>query len=143
MPGHWLVKTEPGTFSFDDLARVEREPWDGVRNAQARNNLQAMSEGDPVLVYHSNKGREVVGTATVVRAAYPDPTTDDERWVCVDLQVGERFAQPVTLASIKADPKLAEIPLVKQSRLSVMPLPAAAFRRICRLGGVEPPARGR
>ena len=134
-PGTWLVKSEPNKYSWDDLVRDGSTCWDGVRNAQARNNLQAMSVGDSVLYYHSNEGKEVVGIAKVVKASYRDPTPEDERWLVVDLAPVERFARPVTLAEIKRDAKLAKIPLVTQSRLSVMPIPKPAFDRIVKLGG--------
>lgn len=132
--GHWLVKSEPGTYAWDDLTRDRGTAWDGVRNAQARNHLAAMGRGDFVLYYHSNVGKEVVGVARVKRTAYPDPTSDDPRWLVVDLVPVKPLAQPVTLTDIKADPKLAKIPLVTQSRLSVMPLDAASFDRILALG---------
>lgn len=133
--GYWLVKSEPFKYSWDDFVKDGSTYWDGVRNAQARNNLHAMRKGDRVLYYHSNEGKEVVGIARVTKAAYPDPTTDDERWVVVDLAPVKALARPVPLAEIKADAKLANIPLVTQSRLSVMPLPKAAFDRIVSLGG--------
>ncbi|MEN8159714.1 MAG: EVE domain-containing protein [Myxococcota bacterium] len=108
--------------------------WDGVRNAQARNNLAAMKVGDQVLYYHSNEGKDVVGIAKVTKPAYHDPTTEDERWVVVDLVPVKPLPHPVTLAEIKADPALAKIPLVTQSRLSVMPIPKGAFDRIVAAG---------
>ncbi|MDD9852712.1 MAG: EVE domain-containing protein, partial [Deltaproteobacteria bacterium] len=108
--------------------------WDGVRNYAARNNLRAMKKGDLVLYYHSNEGREVVGVARVKGESYPDPTTGDERWLVVDLSPLKPLVQPVALAQIKADPRLAEIALVKQPRLSVMPVTKAAFDRILSLG---------
>jgi predicted RNA-binding protein with PUA-like domain len=132
--GYWLVKSEPFKYSWDDFVKDGSTYWDGVRNAQARNNLAAMQKGDRVLYYHSNEGKEVVGVAEVTRTAYQDPTTDDERWVVVDLAPVAPVAHPVTLAEIKADAKLAKIPLVTQSRLSVMPLPKAAFDRIVSTG---------
>jgi len=132
--GHWLVKSEPFKYSWDQLVKDGSTFWDGVRNAQARNNLAAMRKGDRVLYYHSNEGKEVVGVAKVTRTAYPDPTSDDERWVVVDLAPERPLARPVTLAEIKADPELGDIPLVKQSRLSVMPIPKAAFDRIVAMG---------
>ena len=131
---HWLVKSEPSAYAWSDLVRDGSTRWDGVRNAQARNNLQAMRVGDVVLYYHSNQGKEVVGVARVARAAYPDPSTDDARWRVVDLAPVKALARPVTLAAIKADRALRGIPLVTQSRLSVMPLEAAAFERILELG---------
>jgi predicted RNA-binding protein with PUA-like domain len=139
--GHWLVKSEPEQYSWDDLVREGSTCWDGVRNAQARNNLAAMRGGDLCLYYHSNEGREVVGVARVARESYPDPTSDDERWLVVDLEPLKPLRRPVTLAQIKGDPALAKIPLVTQSRLSVMPLERRAFEHILRLGGTSP--RGR
>ncbi len=137
---YWLVKSEPFKYSWDDLVADGSTYWDGVRNYQARNNLRAMKVGDYALYYHSNEGKAVVGIAEVTRGAYPDPTTDDERWVVVDVAPVKPLKSPVTLAQIKADPKLAKIPLVTHSRLSVMPLEKAAFDRILELGKL-PPAR--
>ncbi len=126
----WLVKSEPSTYSWSDFVDEGSTYWDGVRNAQARNNLAAMKVGDQVLYYHSNEGKEVVGIAKVTKTAYPDPTTDDERWVVVDLAAVKPLARPVTLKEIKADAALAKILLVTHSRLSVMPIPKPAFDRI-------------
>jgi predicted RNA-binding protein with PUA-like domain len=131
----WLVKQEPTKYPFEQLVKDKRTTWDGVRNFQARNNLQAMKKGDRVLYYHSNVGQEVVGVCEVVRAAYPDPTTDDPRWVAVDLAPVRKLKKSVTLEQIKADRALADIPLVRQSRLSVMPLTREEFARIEKLGG--------
>jgi predicted RNA-binding protein with PUA-like domain len=131
---YWLAKSEPSTYSWDDLVEDGSTCWDGVRNAEARNHLRAMRKEDRVLFYHSQRGKQVVGVARVTREAYPDPTTDDERWLVVDLAPVRPLARPVGLAEIKDDPKLAGIPLVKQSRLSVMPLPKQAFDRILRMG---------
>ncbi len=131
---HWLAKSEPFKYSWDDFVKDGSTYWDGVRNAQARNNLAAMKKGDLVLYYHSNEGKEVVGVAKVSKEAYPDPTTDDGRWVVVDLAPVRPLKQPVTLADIKADAALADIPLVKQSRLSVMPIEKRAFDRILKKG---------
>jgi len=119
---YWLVKSEPGAYSWDDFTALGRDHWDGVRNYQARNNMMAMKAQDRVLFYHSVKDKEVVGIAEVVREHYPDPTTDDTRWVVVDLAPVEKLPKPVTLQQIKADERLANIALVKQSRLSVMPI---------------------
>jgi predicted RNA-binding protein with PUA-like domain len=138
---HWLVKSEPFKYSWDQFVRDGSTYWDGVRNALARNNLRAMQKGDLVFYYHSNEGKEVVGVARVAREHYPDPTTDDERWVVVDLKPVKALKKPVTLAEIKADGALAEIPLVRQSRLSVMPLQKKAFDRILELGGTTLPKR--
>jgi len=131
---HWLVKQEPTKYPFERLVRDRKTTWDGVRNFQARNNLQAMKKGDRVLYYHSNVGQEVVGICKVTRAAFPDPTADDPRWVAVELAAVKALQKPVTLERIKADPELRDIPLVRQSRLSVMPLDEAAFDRIVALG---------
>lgn len=131
---HWLMKTEPETFSFDDLLARSDEPWDGVRNYQARNHLRAMSVGDLAFVYHSGTEREVVGIAEIVRVAYPDPTTADDRWSAVDVRAVQKLVEPVPLATIKADADLQGIALVKHSRLSVMPLARAEFERILALG---------
>jgi predicted RNA-binding protein with PUA-like domain len=128
------VKSEPVKYPWDRFVSDGSTTWDGVRNAQARNHLQAMRVGDFALYYHSNEGKEVVGVARVTKASYPDPTTDDPRWVVVDLAPVQAMAEPVALAVIKADAALREIPLVKQSRLSVMPLERRAFDRILNLG---------
>lgn len=130
----WLVKSEPGTYSWDDLVKEGRTRWDGVRNAQARNNLQAMRVGELALFYHSGERKEVVGVAVVVKAAYPDPTTDDARWVVVDLAPVAPLREPVALADVKRDAALAEIALVRQGRLSVMPVSPREFARILALG---------
>jgi predicted RNA-binding protein with PUA-like domain len=138
---HWLVKSEPGTYSWERFVREGAAVWDGVRNAQARNHLAAMGEDDLVLLYHSGEGREVVGVAKVARAAYPEPGAGDPRWVAVDLVPVRALARPVPLAEIKADRALAGIPLVRQSRLSVMPLEAAAFDRVVELSKRPPRQR--
>ncbi len=132
---HWLVKQEPTNYSFDQLVADGRTMWDGVRNFQARNNLQAMRTGDRVLFYHSVVGTAVVGICEVVREAYPDPTAKEPGWVVVDLAPVRALKQPVTLQQIKAEPALRDIPLLRQSRLSVMPLEKAAFDAIVQLGG--------
>lgn len=132
--GHWLVKQEPGTYAWDDLVRDGRTCWDGVRNFQARNNLAAMAEGDAVLFYHSGDEKAVVGIARVARTAYPDPTTKEPGWVAVDLVPVDPLGKPVTLAAIKAVPALKDVPLIRQSRLSVMGLTKGAFDAIVKLG---------
>ncbi|MPR36480.1 EVE domain-containing protein [Salmonirosea aquatica] len=124
---YWIVKSEPFKYSWDDFVNEKRSVWEGVRNYQARNNLMAMHLNDLVLFYHSNEGKEIVGLARVVREHYPDPTTDDSRWVVVDLEPVERFPKTVPLARIKADSRLQELSLVRQSRLSVLPLHRAEF----------------
>ncbi len=130
---HWLVKQEPSAYSWDDFVRDGRTAWTGVRNFQARNNLLAMRCGDRVLYYHSVVGKAVVGESEVVAEAYPDPTAKEGDWVCVDLKPDKALPRPVTLEEIKAAPKLAGIALLRQSRLSVMPLTAAEYRAIIRL----------
>ena len=127
---YWLAKSEPFKYSWDQFVKDRSTYWDGVRNAEARNNLRAMKKDDLLLFYHSNEGKEVVGIAKVTKESYQDPTTEDERWLVVDLAPVKPLAQPVTLEDIKADPKLAQIPLVTRSRLSVSPLPKSAFDHI-------------
>ncbi|WP_226390974.1 EVE domain-containing protein [Penaeicola halotolerans] len=124
---YWLVKSEPEAYSWDDLVKKGVDRWDGVRNYQARNNLKEMKVGDQVLFYHSVKEKSVVGIAEVVKAHYPDPTTDDDRWVVVDLKPYRALSKPVSLDQIKADDRLANLPLIKQSRLSVMPIDHDSF----------------
>lgn len=131
---YWLVKTEPETYSWADLVREGRTIWDGVRNYQARNNLMQMKQGDKVLFYHSVSEKAVVGLAQVDREAYPDPTTDDKRWVVVELVPVRDFRDPVTLNQIKQDARLQDIALLRQSRLSVMPLKPEEFDVILGLG---------
>jgi predicted RNA-binding protein with PUA-like domain len=118
----WLLKTEPGTYGYDDLEREKRATWDGVSNPVALKNLRAMKEGDAALIYHTGDEKAVVGTALVVRAAYPDPKSDDPRRVVVDLTAAGRLPRPIALAEIKALPAFAESPLLRQGRLSVVPL---------------------
>ncbi len=132
----WLVKSEPSTYSWDRLVREKRTRWDGVRNHQAAANLKAMKKGDPVFFYHSNEGLEIVGIAAVAKQAYPDPSDQTGRFVMVDLVPVKPLTTPVTLAQIREDARLNHIALVKNSRLSVQPVDAAAFRLICKLGGV-------
>lgn len=131
---YWLVKSEPGAYSWQQFEKDKRTLWDGVRNYQARNNMKAMKEGDLVLFYHSVSEKQVMGIAKVVAEHYPDPTTNDDRWVVVDLVPEKAFKRPVTLAEVKADPRLENIALVKQARLSVMPLKAEEFDAIVELG---------
>lgn len=131
---YWLVKSEPHKYSWEKFNEQGRTFWDGVRNYMARNNLRSMKEGDLVLFYHSNEGKEVVGIAKVVKEFYQDPTTDDPNWVVVDLAPVESLKNPVTLATIKADEKLKDIALVRQGRLSVMALKREEFDHIVQLG---------
>lgn len=134
MPNRWLVKTEPTTYSFDDLTRDRRTTWDGVRNALAQQHLRAMRKGDEVMVYHSGKDKAVVGLAKVSRSPFPDPGAGDTKLVAIGLTAGRRLAHPVTLATIKADPVFDAFALVRFSRLSVMPVSAAEWKRILALG---------
>jgi len=131
---HWLVKSEPYKYSWDDLVKDKRTYWDGVRNFEARNNLRAMKKGDLVLFYHSNEGKQVLGVARVARVAYPDPTASEGDWSVVDIEPVQALDAPVTLAAIKTDPGLSDIALIKRSRLSVVPVSAAHFKRILELG---------
>ncbi len=134
---HWLVKSEPVKYSWEKFNKDGRTFWDGVRNYQARNNLREMKEGDLVLFYHSNDGKEVVGIAKVVKEFYQDPTTDDKNWVVVDLSPVETLKKPVTLETIKADERLKDVGLIRQGRLSVMGLKREEFDRIVELGSQE------
>ncbi|HND89435.1 MAG TPA: EVE domain-containing protein [Saprospiraceae bacterium] len=131
---HWLIKSEPDVFSYDDLVRDGRTRWDGVRNYQARNNLRAMRMGDLCLFYHSNIGLEVVGIARVDREHYPDPTAEQGDWSCVEVVPHGRLGRPVALATIKAHPALQQIGLVRNPRLSVMPLSAQEFETVVQMG---------
>ncbi|MFZ4115123.1 MAG: EVE domain-containing protein [Chthoniobacterales bacterium] len=131
---HWLVKQEPSVYSWDTFVKEGKTEWTGVRNFQARNNLRAMQMGDQVLFYHSVVNPSVVGIAEVVKTAYPDPTAKEGDWSCVVLKPLHAFKRPVPLPIIKADPMLSEVPLIKQSRLSVMPLKEKEFFRILDLG---------
>lgn len=131
---HWLVKSEPVKYSWEVFLKEKKTFWDGVRNYQARNNLRTMKKGDLVLFYHSNEGMEVVGIAKIAKEAYQDPTTDDPNWVAVDLVPFKTLKKPVSLAQIKADKRLQDISLVRQGRLSVMPLKTEEFDVILELG---------
>lgn len=137
---HWLFKSEPDVFSFDMLKQKGKagSEWDGVRNFTARNNMQAMKIGDLGFFYHSNKGLDVVGIVEVCALAHPDSTADDPRWECVDIRAVKDVPKPPTLAEIKANPKLAEMALVKLSRLSVQPVTPAEWKEVCRMGGLVP-----
>lgn len=132
---YWLIKSEPDAFSWSEQVKNGIEPWTGVRNHQAKKNLAAMKVGDRAFFYHSNVGREIVGVVEVARDAYPDPTAADGKWVCVDVRAIGPMPQPVTLAAMKADPDLADLALIRQSRLSVVPVSDAHWRHLCRMGG--------
>ncbi len=131
----WLVKQEPEDYSWDDLVRDKKTAWTGVRNFQARNNLRNMKTGDAVLFYHSGKERSVVGIGEVAKAAYPDPTADDDSWIAVDIKPVKRLAKPVSLTDIRANGKLRNLLLVRQSRLSVMPVSKEDFDEIVKMSG--------
>ena len=136
----WLFKSEPNKFSWDMLvAKGEAgEEWDGVRNYLARNNMRAMKVGDRGFFYHSNIGKEVVGIAEVCAEAHHDSTTEDPRWDCVDIRAVRPFVRPVTLAEVKADPRLENMSLVTSMRLSVQPVTEEEWKLLCELGGVDP-----
>jgi predicted RNA-binding protein with PUA-like domain len=142
-PKHWLVKSEPSAYSWSDLVRDGETAWTGVRNFQARNNLRAMKQGDLVLFYQSVTDPSVMGIAKVVKEAYPDTTAKEVAlakqglWSCVDLAAVKTISAPVALTAIKADPSLSEISLIKQSRLSVMPLTPEHYARILKLGSED------
>ncbi|MDE8346170.1 MAG: EVE domain-containing protein [Acidocella sp.] len=133
---YWLVKSEPDAFSWDQQMANGVEPWTGVRNHMAKNNLKAMQTGDLAFFYHSNIGKEIVGIVKIVKPAYPDPTAEAGDWVCVDMQAATPLPRPVTLATIKADPRLSDLALVRLSRLSVAPVSAAHWKILCELGGM-------
>lgn len=132
---YWLVKSEPEAYSWDTFVKDKRTAWTGVRNFQARNNLRAMKRGDLALFYHSVSDKQIVGVARVDKEAYADSTAKEGDWSCVDLVPAQPLVKPVTLEQIKADKSLADLPLLKQSRLSVTPVTAAQFRRLLTLGG--------
>ena len=134
---YWLIKTEPGAWSWDDQVRAGTAEWDGVRNHQAANNLKAMKAGDRAFFYHSVNEKRIVGIVEVVREYYPDPSDASGRFGMVDVKAVAPLARPVGLAEIKAEPRLADLALVRQSRLSVMPVDAAQWRLICAMGGTE------
>jgi predicted RNA-binding protein with PUA-like domain len=133
---YFLVKSEPFKYSWDELVKDKWTYWDGVRNYAARMHLNAMKVGDLVLYYHSNEGLEVVGYARVIKESYQDPTTDDDRWVAVDIEPVKSLKTPVTLKQIKSESKLEKIALIRQSRLSVMPVDKEEFEHILFLGGL-------
>ncbi|MEO8045436.1 MAG: EVE domain-containing protein [Spartobacteria bacterium] len=135
MKQHWLVKQEPAAYSWNDFVRDGLTNWTGVRNFQARNNLRAMRKGDAVLFYHSVSEKAVVGLARVTREAFPDPTAEEGDWSAVELKPVKVLRKPVTLEQIKGEPKLREIALLRNSRLSVQPLGKAEFDLICRMAG--------
>lgn len=135
---YWLFKSEPDTWSWDDQVKKGKagQEWDGVRNFTARNNMRAMKKGDRGFFYHSGDEKAVVGIVEVVREAHPDSSDSEGKWECVDIAAIEPLPRPVTLVAVKADAALAEMALVKLSRLSVQPVAAAEWQRVCKLGGL-------
>ncbi len=134
---YWLVKSEPGTWSWEQHVAKGADSWTGVRNHQAKAHLKAMKKGDKAFFYHSGEGKEIVGITEVMQEAYTDPTDKTAAFVCVDLKAVEPMKNPVTLAAIKADKKLADMVLVKNSRLSVQPVTAAEWSAIRKMGGLK------
>lgn len=135
---YWLFKSEPGTWGWDDQVKKNApEQWDGVRNYQARNNMRQMKVGELGFFYHSIDEKKVVGIVRVAVACHPDTTTDDERWECVDVEAVRSFGVPVSLEQIKTEPKLAQMILVKNSRLSVQPVSDAEWKQVCKMGQVD------
>lgn len=134
---HWLIKSEPSAYSWEQLVKDKKTSWTGVRNAQASSNLKAMKVGDRCFFYHSNEGKEIVGIAEVVKAAYPDPTDKEGKAVTVDVKAIEPVKQLVTLAAIKAEPKLKEFGLVRQSRLSVAPVSDEQWKLIMKMSAAK------
>jgi len=137
---YWLLKTEPEEFSWDEQVKrgAKGEAWSGVRNFTARNNLKQMKKGDKFFFYHTGGERQVVGIGEVIREAFPDPTAKaDEHWIAVQTAAVEPVPKPVTLATVKAEPKLKDMALVKYSRLSVQPVTAGEWNLVCKMGGVK------
>jgi len=134
---HWLMKSEPSAYSWEQLVKDGRTNWSGVRNFQAAANLKAMKAGDRAFFYHSNEGLAVVGIMEIVKAAYPDPSDKEGRFVQVDVKPIEPMKEPVSLKAIKAEAKLKNLKLVKQGRLSVSPVDAEEWKLICKMGGVK------
>jgi len=135
MKNFWLVKQEPDSYSWADFVSEGKTAWTGVRNYTARNNLRKMGKGDEVLFYHSGEEKAVVGIAKVIRPAYPDSTATEGDWNAVDLAPIKALPRPVSLRDIKSNPRLKQVPLIRQSRLSVMPLTASQYREIIRMAG--------
>jgi predicted RNA-binding protein with PUA-like domain len=133
---YWLMKSEPSSYGWDDLVKEKKTAWSGVRNYEARNNMQAMKKGDHSFFYHSNEGKEIVGIMEVVREAYPDPKDETGKFVMVDVKPLKPLKTPVALTTLKADKHFADLALIRKSRISVVPVSAAHFQAICKLGGV-------
>ncbi len=132
---YWLIKSEPSVYSWDQFVNDKQTFWSGVRNYAARINLRAMKKGDEVLYYHSNEGVEIIGIAKIIKEAYQDPTTDDERWVAVDVKPQKKLKKAVTLAQVKADERLKNMALVRLGRLSVQPVTEAEWKVVMELAG--------
>jgi predicted RNA-binding protein with PUA-like domain len=132
---HWLVKSEPSVYSWDQFVKDKQTFWDGVRNYAARIHLKAMKKGDEVFFYHSNEGTDIVGIAKVIKEHYQDPTTDDDAWVAVDLKPVRKLRQPVSLAQIKTDKRLSNMALVRLGRLSVQPVTEKEWATVLELAG--------
>jgi predicted RNA-binding protein with PUA-like domain len=136
---YWLMKTEAETFSWDDQVKrgAKGEPWSGVRNFRARGHLKAMKKGDRAFFYHTGDEKRIVGVVEVIKESYPDPTDEKGVFVCVDVKAIEPLPDPVTLASVRAEPKLADMVLVHQPRLSVQPVTDAEWKLVCKMGGMK------
>ena len=133
---HWLIKSEPEVYSWDQLVKDGQTRWDGIRNYAARLHLRAMKKGDQVFFYHSNKGTEIVGVAAVTRESYPDPTSSDPAWFAIDVKPLKKLAKPVTLDQIKKEKKLAGMALVRISRLSVQPVSEQEWEIVMKMAGM-------
>lgn len=132
---YFILKTEPSTYSWDDLVKDKHTAWTGVRNYQARNNLRAMKEGDICLIYHSGDEKSIVGSAEVIKSAYQDPTTNEPNWVCVDIQAKNPLASPISLVTLKEHPTLSKMLIVRHSRLSVIPITETDYQTILAISG--------
>ena len=137
MPGYWILKTEPSTYSFDRLVNERRAVWDGISNALALKHIRSMAKGDQSFIYHTGDEKALVGLARIVSDPYPDPKGDDPKLAVVDIEAGAPLARPVTLAAIKADPAFAELALVRMSRLSVVPVPPDLWKRLLAMSGAR------
>ena len=137
MAAYWILKTEPSTYSYDDLERERRAVWDGVKNAQALIHIRSMKAGDRALIYHSGDGKAVVGLARITSAPYADPAAADPKLAVVDIEPERRLPREVTLTEIKAEPAFAQLGLVRQGRLSVVPVPPDQWRKLLAMAGVR------
>jgi predicted RNA-binding protein with PUA-like domain len=136
MARHWVLKTEPSEYAFADLVRERRTRWEGVSNPVALKHLRSMLEGDDALIYHTGNEKALIGLARIASGPYPDPSAKDPRLVVVDVEAGQRLPRPVTLAEVKADPAFADLGLVRQGRLSVVPVEPAQWKRLLGMAGV-------